>query len=212
VIRIPVFLFAAQWALLAGLGVLVVIMYRQLGRLLTGRAEEAELGPEVGSQAAALTYVRPGEQRERTLRPGEGGPALIAFADPTCPSCEQLVGVLGDLTAAGELAGLRTLVLISDPPSYLRISEVFCAIQIEVGRPAKPDGLDSYGVTGTPLLVAIDAGGVVRAAGSVIRPADVRAFARSCLLPAPEAALATIPASRSPETRSAASARGDDAR
>ena len=206
-IRIPVFLFAAQWALLAGLGALVVIMYRQLGRLLTGRAEEAALGPPVGSQATPLTYVRPGEQEVRALHPGGGQPALLAFADPTCPSCEQLVGALGELQAAGDLGGLRTLVLISDPPSYLQISDAFSATEIEVGRPAKREGLDSYRVTGTPLLVAIDADGVVRAAGSVIRPADVRAFAQSCLLPASAAPLATIPASRIP----AASARGDDA-
>jgi len=212
----PVFLFVAQWALLAGLGVLVVIMYRQLGRLLTERAEEGELGPAVGSRAAPLTYVRPGEHQERTLDPGDGQPALVAFADPTCPSCEQLVNVLGEMTDAGELNDLRSLVLISDPPSYLRISDVFSSTHVEVGRPVRRDGLDSYRVAGTPLLVAIDAGGVVRAVGSVTRPADVRAFAQSCLLPAPAEALATIPASRTsashiPASRTpAAAARGDD--
>ena len=49
-IRIPEYLAVAQWALLGALGVLVVIMFRQLGRLLTGAAKTAELGPAVGSQ------------------------------------------------------------------------------------------------------------------------------------------------------------------
>lgn len=134
-IKIPVFLFVAQWALLAALGLLVVIMYRQLGRLLAGGGEAAALGPEVGSQAAALTYVRPGDQRARQLTPGDGQPLLVAFADPTCPSCEQLVAALTELSAAGQLSDLRTLVLISDPPSYLQISDVFSATDLEVGLP-----------------------------------------------------------------------------
>ncbi len=206
-IRIPVYLFVAQWALLAALGVLVVIVYRQLGRLLAGGGEAADLGPAVGSAAAALTYVRPGEQEERRLVPGDGQPLLVAFADPTCPSCEELVGTLGAMAATGETVGVRTLVLISDPPSYLQISDVFSATELEIGRPAGRDGLDPYRVSATPLLVAIDAAGVVRAAGSVISAAEVRAFARSCMLPAPAAALATIPASRS----QAATSRGENA-
>ena len=59
-IAIPEYLAVAQWALLGALGVLVVIMFRQLGRLLTGAAKTAELGPPVGSQAAALTYAQAG--------------------------------------------------------------------------------------------------------------------------------------------------------
>ena len=192
-IAIPEYLAVAQWALLGALGVLVVIMFRQLGRLLTGAARAAELGPPVGRKAAALTYARPGDPAERQLAPGTGQPLLLAFVDPTCPSCEELVGVLGQLQAAGELASVRTLLLISDPPSYLQISDVFSSTGIEIGRPARPAGLESYRVSATPLLVAIDGAGVVRAAGSVLRPAEVRAFAQSCLRPAPDAALAVVP-------------------
>ncbi len=192
------YLFAGQWALLAALGVLVVIMYRQLGRLLTGSDEAADLGPEAGGRAAALTYITTRDQQERPFTPGAEGPALVAFADPTCPSCEQLVAVLGEMRSAGELEGIRILVLISDPPSYLRISEVFSASELEIGRPVRRSGLDSYRVSATPLLVAIDASGVVRAAGSVVRAAEVLAFAQACLPGEPEASLVTIAAGRGP--------------
>jgi hypothetical protein len=202
-IKIPVFLFVAQWALLAALGLLVVIMYRQLGRLLTSGGEAATLGPEVGSQAAALTYARAGDQRARQLTPGGGEPLLVAFADPTCPSCEQLVAALGELSAAGQLSALRTLVLISDPPSYLQISDVFSATELEVGRPVRREGLEDYRVSATPLLVAIDGAGVVRAAGTVVRAAEVLAFAQSCLLPVP--AVATIPVSTATASTATAS-------
>jgi hypothetical protein len=179
-VRIPLYLAVAQWALLGALGVLVIVLFRQLGRLLNGTAGAAELGPPAGRRAAALSYLRAGEPTPRQLTPGVGGPVLIAFVDPTCASCEQLVLTLDQLRAAGDLAALRVLLLISDPVSYLRISEAFSATELEIGRPADPAGLEYYRVTATPLLVAIDAAGIVTAAGSAIRPAEVRRYVRAC--------------------------------
>ena len=191
-IRIPVYLAIAQWALLGALGVLVIVMFRQLGRLVTGQAHAAPLGPAVGSLAPALTYARPGEREQRRLTPGGGRPLLLAFVDPTCPSCEDLVGVLGELRDGGELDGVTVLALISDPPSYLQISAVFQASGLEIGRPARRSGLDAYRVSATPLLVAIDAAGVVRAAGSVVRADEVRGFVTSVRLPAPHETLPMV--------------------
>lgn len=192
-ITIPLYLAVAQWALLAALGVLVVLMFRQLGRLLTGTSRPAELGPPTGSRAAPLTYARPGEEAVHRLMPGAGQPALVAFVDPTCPSCEKLVGLLDAAHEAGDLAGLRTLLLISDPPGYLQISEAFRSTGLEIGRPAERDGLDSYRVSATPLLVAIDGAGLVRAAGPVMQAAQVRAYVQACLLEVPETTLAVVP-------------------
>ena len=124
--------------------------------------------------------------------PGDGRPLLLAFVDPTCPSCEDLVGVLGQLRDGGELDDFTVLALISDPPSYLQISEVFRASGLEIGRPVKRSGLNAYQVSATPLLVAIDAAGVVRAAGPVVRADDVRGFARSARLPTPHGMLPVV--------------------
>lgn len=178
---IPLYLAIAQWALLGALGVLVIVMFRQLGKLLKGNAKVDELGPPLGSLAVPLTYLRPGERDVRTLTPGGGQPALIAFVDPTCPSCEELVLTLDAMRAAGELAAVRVLLLISDPASYLSISEAFQASELEVGRPADRRGLATYRVTGTPLLVAVDAAGAVTAAGSTVHRAEVRRYADACL-------------------------------
>jgi hypothetical protein len=121
----------------------------------------------------------------RVFIPGGGQPALVAFVDPTCPSCEQLVTTLAQAQAAGELAGLRVLLLTSDPPAYLQISPAFQGADLEIGRPLDRADLESYRPSATPLLVAIDADGAVTKAGVAIRPAEVRAFSQSCLLPAP---------------------------
>jgi hypothetical protein len=186
-LRVPLYLVVAQWALLGALGVLVFVLFRSLGRLLAGQSKQTALGPPVGAQAAALAYVRPGEQAARQLKPGGGQPLLIGFVDPTCPSCEELVRVMDAMSAAGDLAGVRVLLLISDPASYLRISAAFSETGLEIGRPSDQaglSGLDAYRVSATPLLVAVDADGIVRAAGSVIRPAQVRQYQQAALVPA----------------------------
>jgi hypothetical protein len=174
--RVPLYLQIAQWALLLGLGFLVVVMYRQLGRLLGHSGEAAELGPRAGSMAAPFRYERIPDGRIGQLRPGDGQPVLLAFVDPTCPACEQLVTSLSDLQAEGQLRGARPLLLISDPPGYLRISAAFQATSLEIGRPLTTSEVAGYRATGTPLLIAVDASGVVRAAGIASRPTEVLAF------------------------------------
>lgn len=175
--HIPLYLEVAQWALLFGLGSLVLVLYRQLGRLLSTAPDPAEPGPPIGSQAAPIRYARVPDGAAGLLTPGDGQPVLIAFVDPTCPSCEQLVSSLSALDAAAELAGTRVLLLISDPPGYVGISAVFQATSLEIARPVSTADVSGYRATGTPLLVAADSGGVVRAAGVVSKLAEVRAYA-----------------------------------
>jgi hypothetical protein len=172
--RIPEYLEIAQWALLFALGALVVVLYRQLGRLLSHERDPATPGPSVGDRAAPIRYRRLPDGDAGELAPGHGQPALIAFVDPTCPACERLVSSLGTLTAAGELAGISVLLLISDPPGYLSISATFQDTMLEIGRP-----LAAAEVAGTPLLVAVDGDGVVRAAGVASAVQEVQAQAAS---------------------------------
>jgi hypothetical protein len=190
-VRIPVFLAVAQWMLLLALGLLVVVMYRQLGLVLS-RAKPASLGPPVGSTAAGFAYARAGDKTVHHLTPGNGQAALVAFVDPTCPSCEQLVTALGAAGQAGELASVRVLLLMSDPPSYLQISDAFRNTALEVGQAVARSDLEAYNASATPLLVAIDGAGVVRAAGPAAQLADVRASIQACLLPPPGVTLGML--------------------
>jgi hypothetical protein len=192
-IRIPLYLAVAQWALLLALGVLVVLMYRQLGSMLRRDGQPAQLGPAAGSRAVPLPYTRAADNRECSFTPGNGTAALLAFVDPTCPACEELVTVLSTAHDADELAGLRVLLLMSDPPAYLEISAAFRVTRLEIGRPSDRIALENYRATATPLLIAIDGAGLVRAAGSVIRRAEVLGFARACLLPSAPAGPPALP-------------------
>ncbi len=173
----------AQWTLLFALGLLLIVVYRQLGRTLHQDDAAAPLGPAVGSKAASLEYSRFADDTVQYLTPGDGQPALLGFVEPTCPSCEELVLALGTAEHTGELSGLRVLVLTSSPKSYLKVSDAFRATRLECGRILAQATTQAYGATSTPLLVAIDRDGVVRAAAPAIQLAEVRAFSRACLLP-----------------------------
>jgi len=177
VIRIPVYLEIAQWALLLGLGTLLLVLYRQLGRLLSTAAGPQAPGPAVGTKAAPIRYAAVPAGSPGRFTPGNGQPAMLAFVDPTCPSCEQLVANLSESAAAGERRGVRVLLLMSDPPGYLGISPAFQATSLEVGRPVTATDVSGYHVTGTPLLVAVDGDGVVQAVAVTSKRADVRAHA-----------------------------------
>jgi len=175
---IPLYLAVAQWALLLALGSLTFIVYRQLGRIYQAAArtsEAPELGPAVDTTAASFEYTRVSDGTARYFAPGGGRPSLLAFVDPTCPACEQLVSAL-NTAADGELDDFRVLLLTSDPPAYLQVSDAFRTTRLEIGRPATRAAKDGYKAAATPLLIAIDAHGVVRAAGSVRDLSDVRTF------------------------------------
>jgi hypothetical protein len=182
--KIPLYLAVAQWMLLFAFGLLLLVVYRQLGRAFSRAKTVAPLGPAVGSKAASLEYSRLADDTVQYLTPGDGRPTLLAFVEPTCLSCEKLVLSLGSAQDAGELSGLRVLLLISSPKSYLKVSDAFRATRLECGRILAPATTEAYGATSTPLLVSIDRDGVVTAAGPAIQLAEVRAFGQACVLPA----------------------------
>jgi hypothetical protein len=184
--KVPLYLAVAQWTLLFAFGLLLLVVYRQLGRMLHKDDAAAPIGPAVGSRAASLEYNRFADDTVQYVTPGDGTPTLLAFVEPTCPSCEKLVLALGTAEHAGDLSGLRVLLLTSNPKSYLKVSDAFRATRLECGRILAQSTTQAYGATSTPLLVAIDRDGVVRAAAPAIGLAEVRTFSRACLLPQPE--------------------------
>jgi hypothetical protein len=177
--RIPEYLEVAQWALLFGLSALVIVLYRQLGRMLSQSGKRPEAGPPPGSRATPVRYLQvPGGAPGR-VAPGDGMPLLLAFVDPTCPACEQLVSSLSAPQVADALLGVRILLLMSDPPGYVTISQAFQVTSLEIGRPLSTAEVASYRPVSTPLLVAIDRTGTVRATGVARMPGEILALTRA---------------------------------
>jgi hypothetical protein len=181
-VRIPEYVAIAQWALLLTLGVLVTLMFRHLGRQLGVAQSPPDLGPAVGTPAAGFEYERLDSPAREFFEPTGERAALLAFADPTCPACEELVAALNQAHADGGLARVRPLILISEPASYLQISEPFRETPLPVGRLVTESTRHAYRVSATPLLVTIDGDGIVRAAGPATRAMDVAAFVHAGVL------------------------------
>lgn len=183
--HVPAYLVMAQWALLILLGLLIVIMFRQLGRLFN-RASRPQATSIAGTRAPDFDYLRVSDNSEKVFQAAAGQPTLVAFVDPTCPSCEELVESLGAAVADGELPGFRVLLLTADPPSYLRVSPVFMSTPLELGAMTTVETRVAFDATATPLLVAIDAAGVIRAHEHVQTRAEVLRVSRASTLPPTE--------------------------
>lgn len=207
---IPTYVAVAQWALLFGCGALVILMYRQLGHLFSGRDGARAVGPRVGSPAPAFEYARIGDGSRQRFVPGEGHGALVAFVDPTCPSCEELVSAMSAGAEVGEFAGLTVLLVTFDPPVYVEVSDAFRSTRLELAAPVSEATRTSYNASATPLLVAIDCNGVVRRAGPITELEQVRAFVDAASSPsaavADEVAPTIIAQRRSPAEEQSSSA------
>lgn len=194
--RIPIYLEIAQWALLLGLGFLVVIMYRQLGHVFGDKPHE-EHGPPVGSAAPPFEYLRVSDRSVLLAEPGREQPTLLAFVNPTCQACDTLVTSFNRAASAGDLSAVRVLLLITDPISYLQISAAFQETPLEIGQVVARTTINAYQASGTPLVVSVDGSGVIRKAGPAVEVNEIRAFVQACLLAPPEKELAIVPATHS---------------
>lgn len=181
---ISAYLIVAQWAFLVLLTGLIVILYRQLGRLFQKRDQPtARSNLSIGTSGSGFQYLAVRDGSISTFTPGQGQTSVLAFVEPTCPACERLVGILGDAYAANELDGVRVLLLISEPPRYLQIAKAFQASRLEIGRLTDTQVRRSYGVSGTPFLVVLDETATVRFAAHATDRDQIRAELNRCRLP-----------------------------
>jgi len=177
-VTVPQYMVVAQWIALLSLGLLVIVMYRQLGRVFGRKQRPEHLGPEIGTRATEFDYHRLGDAAVRTFRPELGQTVLLAFVDPTCPACEELVESLGQATSSDDLWETRILLVTDEPPDYVNLSEAFSLTQLEIAWPTSETVRQAYRVGATPLVVAIDRGGIVRAVRATTELDDIRTILR----------------------------------
>lgn len=102
------------WAVVLGLALLVLMLYRQFGLLYLGSGGRVRLtGLAIGHQApAGQPVLLDGESRLLDWgSPGPGRASLVIFGGPRCPICEQL---LPQLDEAVSLWGSLVDVLFVD--------------------------------------------------------------------------------------------------
>ena len=157
------------WIGLLSLGVLVVVLTRQIGllheRLAPFGALASQQGPEIGEAAPELQLVdlSGGPVAIGGARPGQR--TLLFFLSPTCPVCDTLLPTLRRVVSE-ESPSLR-LVLASDgePEEHRafrrakRLEDTPYVLSTELGL--------RFAVAKLPSAVLIDEQGVVRAKGIV---------------------------------------------
>lgn len=178
--KISLYLIMAQWALLLALSILVITVYRQLGWVF-GVKEPPKHGPQRGTKAASFEYRRVSDESTQYIAPGRDGPVLLAFVNPTCVICEKLLEALASAEQDRDLDRIRVLLLISEPISYLQISEIFQQTRFETGQLMSQSTLEAYTVSGTPLVVGVDADGWVRASGAATELSEIRGFVHAAI-------------------------------
>lgn len=176
-ISVPMSLVVTQWVVLFALGGLVIVMYRQLAHLLelSGSAHDPG-GPDIGAQAPAFDYRHPSESAatNRLAPPGQG-PIVLLFSDPWCGACDKALQAVETVTQRRP-SSLRVLVVTDADDVAVAANDGLSRTPLEVAVVEGQVVTRDYGVTGTPLLLGVDANGVVQAKVSGSDEATVRRF------------------------------------
>jgi hypothetical protein len=161
-IEIPVYLVIVQWVLLLVLGSLLMVLCRQLA---VARRTTTERGTNQGGAAPAFDYLdarRPGV--EHRFVPGADTPALIVFADPSCPGGENAMIRLQIALDRRESLTTGVLVVTTEPAGYVARNPLFAALGAPIGLIAE-ETRQRWKVEVTPYFFAVGADGTVTASG-----------------------------------------------
>ena len=156
--------YIVLWAAVLGLGVLVLLLYRQLGIMYLGTAEGVSRdGIEKGHTAPDFTLSDQHGVVHR-LKAYRGRPVMILFGSPHCSPCRILLPQLHDWARSHPDVMVLWLNAASPEESLKFVSETGSTLPIVPFAP-ETNLMDSYRVRVTPFMFLLDENGVVRAKG-----------------------------------------------
>ena len=177
-IELPLWIVVVQWVLLAGLTLLVFVLYRQFAYFLElKRRGSLEAGLEVGEPAPEFDYVAFRGSGARRFA-AAGKPALLLFADPGCAGCEKALAALDQALGRGSWRELRVLVATSARREFVEAVEAFRETRLEVGFVGDDVASRLYRTSVTPFAYAVDGRGVIRSKGPLGEVAEVERLLR----------------------------------
>jgi methylamine dehydrogenase accessory protein MauD len=158
--------YIVLWLLVLGMGVLILLLYRQLGIMYLGSAEGVSRdGLNKGTQAPDFSLTDQYGNLQRLIN-YRGRPTLLLFGSPHCSPCRTLLPQLHDWASAHPDVGVIWLNAASPEESLKFVSDTGATIPV---APYPPEGnlLDTYKVRVTPFSFLLDENGVIRAKGLV---------------------------------------------
>ena len=163
-----------QWVLLLALGVLVIVMYRQLAylmRLVGGNS--AQEGLAVGESAPKFEYL---DLRNESAKPQQfvpgGSVTLLMFADPGCNACEKALVALD--RAAHGAPHLQVIVATEAPAEVIEQFDAFAQTPLRLVQVAHDVSRRIYRVAATPFVFVLSHTGQVVAKGAAHTTGEIR--------------------------------------
>lgn len=156
--------YIVLWALVLALGVLVFLLYRQLGIMYLGSAEGVSRdGLERGTKAPdfRLTDQYGNAQQLSQYR---GRPVVLLFGSPHCNPCRTLLPQLHDWAKAHPETTVLWLNATTEEESLKFVSDTGATLPV-LPHPPETNLMDRYKVRVTPFMFLLDEGGIVRAKG-----------------------------------------------
>ena len=173
---VPTSLAATAWALLAGLAVLVILVYRQLAYQLRMRPRNTTSKLELGEPAPDFPFAASDRaDRARHLRE-VSTPTLLVFADPYCMSCEKLLESVAAECGNPDDASLRLLVATEADTASVGTSPAFGRLTRHLAFVDRGVPTRLYHIPGTPYAFAIGGDGLILAHGSPQTGPELRAL------------------------------------
>ncbi|MGI8589311.1 MAG: TlpA family protein disulfide reductase [Chloroflexia bacterium] len=154
------------WLLVLGLGVLVFLLYRQLGILYLGSAEGVSRdGLAVGTAAPDFSL---GDQYGNTQRLSDyrGKPTFLVFGSPSCTPCRVLLPQMDDWAAAHPEVGVLWLNAANPDESTKYASDMGATLPVVAHTPDQKLP-ERYHVRVTPFSFLLDQDGIIRTKGLV---------------------------------------------
>jgi methylamine dehydrogenase accessory protein MauD len=154
------------WVLVLGLGLLVLLLYRQLGIMYLGSAEGVSRdGLAKGTTAPdfSLTDQYGNVQRLSSYR---GRPVLLVFGSPGCTPCRTLLPQLEEWAEDHRDMGIIWLNAAPRDETLKYASDMGATVPV-VAHVPDDKVADRYKVRVTPFSFMIDENGIVRTKGLV---------------------------------------------
>jgi len=174
-ITLPTWLVVSQWVLLFALGLLIIVIYRQIGFLeqLKDRGSERD-GLSIGEKAPVFDYTPVNQSTDTSIRfEPRGRWSLLVFADPGCVSCQNTLLALERLMPKLEPV-MRVLVVTTAEPAQIAAVDAFRSASCDICRIRSDVSYKLYRTSVTPFGYLIDLEGMIRARGIVVDEASIR--------------------------------------
>jgi len=154
------------WILVIGLGLLVFLLYRQLGVMYLGSAEGVSRdGLTKGTPAPDFNLMDQYGNAQR-LSSYRGRPVLLVFGSPSCTPCRTLLPQLEEWAADHRDMGVISLNAAPRDETLKYVSDMGATVPVVAHTPDDKIA-DRYKVRVTPFSFMVDENGVVRAKGLV---------------------------------------------